>query len=170
MTSIEDFTLSPEKRTEICAGLTPRQAELVGKWMDLHVVLNRGEFGQEMDDFFHPEMHYSNPNRPDLGSYATWKTSPMALWNVFPPCVYRTVNAWGKGDDEITVLCHHWGKHSGGRYWGHEPSGREINVWWYSTIKFKEDKIVHIYSIADVLSMLQGLGVINVEMPKDPYA
>jgi hypothetical protein len=169
MVDLADFTLSSAKRAEIIAGLTPRQAELVGKWMGLHDVLNRGDF-DAMDDFFHPDMHYSNPNRPDLGTYASWKTSPMALWRVFPPCVYRTVDAWAKGDNEITVLCQHWGKHEGGRYWGNEPAGREINVWWYSTVTFKDDKIIHIYSIADVLSMLQGLGVIDVQMPVDPYA
>jgi len=76
----------------------------------------------------------------------------------------------GRATIEITVLCHHWGRHTGGRYWGHEPSGREINVYWYSTVTYKDDKIFHIHSIADVLSMLQGLGVIDVKMPADPYA
>jgi hypothetical protein len=68
------------------------------------------------------------------------------------------------------VLCNHWGKHIGSRYWGHEPSGREINIAWYSTLACKDDRIIHIYSIADMLSMLQGPGVIDVKMPADPYA
>ena len=45
----------------------------------------------------------------------------------------------GRATIEITVLCHHWGRHTGGRYWGHEPSGREINVYWYSTVTYKDD-------------------------------
>ncbi|MHC0054663.1 hypothetical protein [Actibacterium sp. D379-3] len=128
MTNIEDFTLSEAKRAEICTGLTAPQEKIVRFWMDLHDVLNRGDF-DAMDDFFHPEMTYGNPNRPDLGSYESWKVSPMKLWDIFPPCVYRTVDAWGKGDEQVTVLCHHHGKHTGARYFGKEPSGAEINVW-----------------------------------------
>ncbi|KGB83320.1 MAG: nuclear transport factor 2 family protein [Confluentimicrobium sp.] len=167
MTTLEDFTLSEEKKAEICNGLTAPQEKAVRHWMALHEVLNRGDF-DAVDDFFHPEMTYSNPNRPDLSTYATWKTSPMKLYELFPPCVYRTVGAWGRGDDEVTVLCHHWGKHTGGTYYGKEPTGNEINVWWYSTLKMKEGKIFHIYSISDILTMVMDLEVIP-RLPANPY-
>jgi SnoaL-like polyketide cyclase len=168
MANLADFTLSPAKRAEITAGLTPKQAKMVTHWMDLHEVLNRGDF-KGMDAFFHPDMTYSNPNRPDLGTYNVWKTSPQGLYKTFPPSVYRTLKAWGRGDDEICVLCHHYGKQTGGPYMGIPPKGQEINVHWFSWIKFKDDKIFHIYSISDVLSMLIDIGVIEHKQPVDPY-
>jgi len=43
-------------------------------------------------------------------------------------------------------------------------------VLWFSWLKFEGDKIVHIYSISDVLSMLKDLEVIKeVPQPVDPY-
>jgi hypothetical protein len=165
-----DFTLSPGKRAEITAGLTERQAFMVNRWMDLHEALNRGDW-DGMDQFFDTaKMSYANPNRPDLGSYQQWKTSPQGLYKTFPPSVYRTLKAWGRGDDEICVLCHHHGKHTGGPYMGVQPTGNQLDVLWFSWLKFEGDKIVHIYSISDVLSMLKDLEVIKeVPQPVDPY-
>jgi predicted ester cyclase len=168
MVDLADFTLSPAKRAEITAGLTPKQVRMVNHWMDMHEVLNRGDW-DTMDSFFHPDMTYSNPNRPDLGPYKQWKTSPQGLYKTFPPSVYRTLKAWGRGDDEICVLCHHHGKQTGGPYMGVPPKGQEINVYWFSWLKFKDDKIIHIYSIADVLTMLINVGAIDFKQPTDPY-
>ena len=75
----------------------------------------------------------------------------------------------GRGDDEICVLCHHHGKQTGGNYMGVPPKGQEINVVWFSWLRFAGDKIVHIYSISDVLTMLQDIGVIDYKQPVDPY-
>lgn len=167
--SLEDFKLSPEDRAKITDGLTERQTFMVNHWMNLHDVLNRGEF-EKMDDFFDPEkMTYDNPNRPDLGVYKEWKTSPHGLWKVMPPCVYRTLKAWGSGENEICVLCHHHGMFTGSPYMGVEPNGNEINVVWFSWLRFEGDKIVHIYSISDVYTMLIDLGVIDKPQPVDPY-
>jgi len=164
-----DFVLSPEKRAEITAGLTPRQAFMVTQWMNLHEVINRGDW-DGMDKFFDTEkMTYDNPNRPDLGTYKVWKTSPQGLYKTFPPSIYRTLKAWGRGDDEICVLCHHHGKHTGGNYMGIKPTGNPLNVVWFSWLRFEGDKIVHIYSISDVYSMLIDIGVVSAPQPVDPY-
>jgi hypothetical protein len=164
-----DFKLSKEKRAEITNGLTDRQAFMVNQWMDLHEALNAGDW-DGMDKFFDTsKMSYGNPNRPDLGSYHQWKTSPQGLYKTFPPSVYRTLKAWGRGDDEICVLCHHHGKHTGGPYMGVQPTGNQLDVLWFSWLKFEGDKIIHIYSISDVLSMLKDLEVIEVPQPVDPY-
>jgi hypothetical protein len=169
MLDLSNFTLSPAKRAEITKGLTPRQAHMVGRWMDLHEVINRADWNG-MDAFFDTDkMTYDNPNRPDLGTYWVWKTSPQGLYKTFPPSVYRTVKAWGSGDDEICVLCHHTGRHTGGPYMGTPPSGVEMNVWWFSWLRFEGDKIVHIYSISDVLSFFKDIGVVDVPQPVDPY-
>ena len=73
-------------------------------------------------------------------------------------------------DDEIWVYCHHHGKQTGGRYMGQEPRGQEINVEWFSTVHFKDDKIIRIFSIADVLGMFISVGAIDPKMlPTDPY-
>src|SRR5690606_31656879 len=96
-------------------------------------------------------------------------TSPRALYTTFPPSLYRTLKAWGSGDDEICVLCHHHGKHTGGPYMGVKPTGNQLDVLWFSWLKFEGDKIVHIYSISDVLSMLIDLEVIAAPQPVDPY-
>src|SRR3546814_2410451 len=78
-----DFVLSKEKRAEITAGLTPAQAKMVEHWMDLHEVINRGDW-DGMDKFFNTDtMTYDNPNRPDLGTYHVWKTSPQGLYKTF---------------------------------------------------------------------------------------
>lgn len=167
--TIADFKLSKEKRAEITRGLTERQAFMVNRWMDLHEVINAGDW-DGMDKFFDTEkMTYDNPNRPDLGTYKVWKTSPQGLYKTFPPSAYRTLKAWGRGDDEICVLCHHHGKQTGGPYMGVQPKGQEINVVWFSWLRFEGDKIVHIYSISDVLSMLIDVGVIDYKQPVDPY-
>ena len=169
MIDLSNFVLSPEKRAEITAGLTERQRFMVTRWMDLHEVINRGDW-DGMDAFFDTEkMTYDNPNRPDLGVYWQWKTSPQGLYKTFPPSVYRTVKAWGRGEDEICALCHHTGKHTGGPYMGKAPSGAEINVWWFSWLRFEGDKIVHIYSISDLLTEFKDLGLIDVPNPVDPY-
>lgn len=149
--------------------LSPTQNKRLQFWMDLQNTLNDGKFGAEMDAFFHPEFTYANPNRPDLGSYQQWKTSPEALYNTFPPSKYATIDAVAKNDNEIWILGHHYGKQTGGPYMGIPAKGQEINVKWFSIVRFKDDKIVHIYSISDVLSMLQGIGVKEIMQPVDPY-
>ena len=165
-----DFVLSKDKRAEINAGLTARQAFMVNQWMDLHDVLNRGDW-DAMDTFFDTEkMTYANPNRPDLGTYFQWKSSPQGLYKTFPPSIYRTLKAWGSGENEICVLAHHHGKHTGGPYMGVQPTGNQLDVVWFSWLKFEGDKIVHMYSISDVLSMLKDLEVIkDLPQPVDPY-
>jgi predicted ester cyclase len=164
-----DFVLSKEVRDKITAGLTSRQSFMVNHWMNLHDTLNRGDW-DAMDVFFDTDkMTYGNPNRPDLGTYWQWKTSPQGLYKTFPPSAYRTLKAWARGDDEICVLCHHQGKHTGGRYMGVEPTGNQLDVLWFSWLKFEGDKIIHIYSISDVLSMLIDLEVIPSLQPVDPY-
>lgn len=150
--------------------LTPAQKRKVQIWMDLQDTLNSGEFGAGMDKYFHPDMTYGNPSRPDLGTYKQWKTSPKELYKRFPPSHYRTVDALGKGDDEIWVYCDHVGELTGGRYMGQQPKGQKIHVEWFSTVKFKDDLIIRIFSIADVLGMLIAVGVIDPKaMPIDPY-
>ncbi|RZF59130.1 hypothetical protein EWE75_23400 [Sphingomonas populi] len=167
--TLDDFSPSVEKRAEITKGLTERQAFMANRWMSLFDTLNRGDF-EKMDDFFDAsKMTYANPNRPDLGSYAQWKPGALELYNTFPPCVYRVLKAWGNGDDEVTVLCHHHGKHTGAPYMGVQPTGNQLDSLWFSWIKFEGDKIVHIYSISDVLSMLIDLEVISAPQPVDPY-
>jgi hypothetical protein len=53
---------------------------------------------------------------------------------------------------------------------GVQPTGNQLDVLWFSWLKFEGDKIVHIYSISDVLSMLKDLEVIkDVPQPVDPY-
>lgn len=169
MTDLSLFTLSEDQKHEITAHLTPKQSQRVRTWMSLHETLNAGDF-DKMDSYFHPEMTYGNPNRPDLGTYLSWKTSPTELYKRFPPSCYRTIAATARGDDEIWVHCHHYGKLTGGRYMGAEPQGQEINVQWFSIITFKEDKIFRIFSIADVLGMMISVGVIDPsKMPVDPY-
>jgi hypothetical protein len=53
---------------------------------------------------------------------------------------------------------------------GIDPAGNEINVEWFSIVKFKDGKIIRIFSIADVLGMLISVGVVDSKkMPVDPY-
>src|SRR5271167_313719 len=150
--------------------LTERQKANVRMWRDVLNTMNEGHFDQRLDRYFHAEATYGNPNRPDLGSYASWKTSPEQLYKRFPPSHYRIVDALAKGDDQIWVHCHHVGALTGGRYMGVEPKGQNISVEWFSTITFKEGLILRIFSIADALGMLIGVGVIDAsKMPVDPY-
>jgi len=58
--------------------LTEKQKQNLIFWTDLQETLNRGDF-EGMDTFFHPEFRYSNPNRPDLGTYEQWKVSPVSV-------------------------------------------------------------------------------------------
>jgi predicted ester cyclase len=163
-------TVKPHADVGMMTHLSDRQKQRVRTWMSLQDTLNAGQFGDEMDAFFHPDMTYGNPSRPDLGTYQSWKTSPRELYSRFPPSHYRTIDAWAKGDDEVCVYCHHYGRLTGGRYMGMEPQGQEINVEWYSTVNFQEDKIIRIYSIADVLGMMIAVGRIDpAVMPIDPY-
>src|SRR5271168_1886223 len=128
MTDISLFKLSPEKRAEITQGLTPKQTKMVTHWMDLHETINKGDW-DGMDAFFDTaKMTYDNPNRPDLGTFFAWKTSPQGLYKTFPPSIYRTLKAWASGENEICVLCHHHGKHTGGNYMGIKPTGNPLNV------------------------------------------
>lgn len=169
MVDMNQYTLSEAQKKEICAPLTPRQAERVHTWISLQETLNRGDF-DAMDRFFHPDFTYGNPNRPDLGSYKSWKTSPMELYKRFPPSAYRTIAATARSDDEIWVYCQHHGKQTGGNYMGVAPRGQEINVEWFSIITFWGEKILRIFSIADVLGMMIAVGVIDPsKMPVDPY-
>jgi hypothetical protein len=169
MVDLSLFTLSEDKKKEICAPLTAKQAERVRTWIALQETLNRGDF-DAMDGFFDPDFTYGNPNRPDLGTYKQWKTSPMELYKRFPPSAYRTISATARSDDEIWVYCHHYGKQTGGNYMGVPPKGQEINVQWFSTITFKGDRILRIFSIADVLGMMIAVGAIDPsKMPVDPY-
>ena len=170
MINAQDFTHTPRRRAEIAQELTAAQAKMANHWMDLFdQAFNVGNF-VKMDEFFHPEMTYSNPNRSDLGPYRQWKTSPVALYKTFPPSLYRVLEVYGRGEDKICVFCNHQGIQTGGPYMGVPPHGQEINVHWFSVLTFKDDKIIHIYSISDVLTMLIGIGVIDPDkQPIDPY-
>lgn len=148
--------------------LTDRQKQLAQIWVDNQETLNRGEF-DKMDQYFHKDFQYGNPNRPDLGTYDQWKTSPVALYKTFFPAAYKTIDIVGKGDDEIWIYATHFCKHVGGPYMGIQPTGNEFQVNWFSIVKFKDDKIVHIFSISDVLSMLIDIGVLPERQPVDPY-
>lgn len=170
MINPEDFKHTPERRQEIVKGLTDKQAKMANHWMDLFDhAFNVGDF-VKMDEFFHPDMTYSNPNRLDLGPYVQWKTSPVALYKTFPPSLYRVLEVYGRGDDKVCVFCNHQGIQTGGPYMGVPPQGQHINVHWFSVLTFKDDKIIHIYSISDVLTMLIDIGVIPAnKQPVDPY-
>src|SRR3546814_17199962 len=52
--------------------LTEGQKKMVKHWTDLQETLNRGDF-DTLDQFFHKDFRYGNPNRPDLGNYEEWK-------------------------------------------------------------------------------------------------
>ena len=52
--TLDDFKLSPEKRAEICDGLTERQTFMVNQWMDLHDKLNVGDWSG-FDDYLDKE-------------------------------------------------------------------------------------------------------------------
>lgn len=162
--------LLPHTNIDAIPDLTDRQRENVKTWARLQSLLNEGKFGEEMDAFFHPDFTYSNPSRPDLGTYASWKTSPMEMRRRFPPAHYHLIDATAKGDDEIWVLCEQVGKHTGGNYMGKAPTGNEFAVQWFSIVSFRDGKIVKIFSIADVLSQLIQIGVIAPNfLPVDPY-
>jgi len=148
--------------------LTDKQKQMVKHWTDLQETLNAGDF-DGMDRFFHPDFRYGNPNRPDLGTYEQWKTSPVALYKTFFPAAYKTIDAVGKGEDEIWIYATHYCKHVGGPYMGVQPTGNAFQVNWFSIVKFKDDKIVSIFSISDVLTMLKDIGVVEVPQPVDPY-
>ena len=116
--SLDDFTLSTEQRNEICNGLTERQSFMVNQWMNIHDQLNQGNFQALREYCDVDNFTYDNPNRPDLGSFEEWSTSPEGLHKTFPPCVYRCMKAWATGDDEICVLNHHYGKQDNEPYMG----------------------------------------------------
>jgi len=169
MVDMSLFSLSEARKREICAPLTAKQAQRVRTWIALQETLNRGDF-EAMDAFFHADFTYGNPSRPDLGSYQSWKSSPMELYRRFPPSAYRTISATARSDDEIWVYCHHYGKLTGGNYMGIAPAGQEINVHWFSIVNFRDERILRIFSIADVLGMLISVGVIDPgKLPVDPY-
>ena len=170
MINKEEFVHTPERRSEVVQGLTPQQAKMANHWMNLFdQAFNVGDF-VKMDEFFHPDMTYGNPNRLDIPTYASWKTSPMALYKIFPPSVYRVLEVYGRGEDKICVFCNHQGEQTGGPYMGVPPTGQHIDVHWFSVLTFKDDKIFHIYSISDVLTMLIDIGVIDKnKQPVDPY-
>lgn len=170
MLNVQDFKHTPERRAAIVQGLTGAQAKMANHWMNLFdQAFNVGDF-VKMDEFFHPDMTYSNPNRLDLGPYKQWKTSPVALYKTFPPSLYRVLEVYGRGEDKICVFCNHQGIQTGGPYMGVPPRGQKINVHWFSVLTFKDDKIIHIYSISDVLTMLIDIGVIEPnKQPVDPY-
>lgn len=162
--------LKTQLQLDTLTHLSPRQQQMAGIWTSLQDTLNAGKFGDEMDAFFTEDFSYGNPSRPDLGSYASWKTSPMELYRRLPPSHYTTLDVAGRGEDQIWVHCHHTGKHTGGPYMGQAPSGTEFVVEWFSIVSFVGDKIVRIFSIADVLSMLIQLGVLDKSaLPVDPY-
>jgi ketosteroid isomerase-like protein len=150
-------------------GLTDRQRANIRAWMDLQDVLNEGDFGERMDAFFHPDMTYGNPSRPDLGGYATWKTSPEQMYARFKAFQWVR-SATGLGDDQIWTHNRQVGQHTGGRYMGVEPTGHDITVEWFSVVTFQDGKIIRIFSIADVLGMLMQVGVLpRTALPVDPY-
>src|SRR3546814_14466824 len=70
--------------------LTEGQKKMVKHWTDLQETLNRGDF-DTMDQFFHKDFRYGNTNRPDLGTYEEWKTSPVALYKTFFPADRKRV-------------------------------------------------------------------------------
>jgi ketosteroid isomerase-like protein len=145
-----------------------KQKKNIQTWLDVQSTLNRGDF-DAMDAYFHEDFEYENPSRPDLKGFLSWKQSPMALYNVFPPCIYTVRQITVEGDDTVWALCHHFGIHKG-RYMGVEGTGNEMQIEWVSIINFKDGRITKIKSIADVLTQLIQVGVIDKsKLPIDPY-
>lgn len=148
--------------------LNDKQKRNIKHWTDYCETLNRGDF-VGMDKFFHKDFRYANPNRPDLTTFEQWKTSPVALYKTFYPAAYKTIDAVAKGDEEIWIYATHYCKHVGGPYMGVQPTGKEFQVNWFSIVKFKEEQIVDLFSISDVLTMLIDIGVLPERQPVDPY-
>lgn len=167
--TLEDFNITEAKRAELTQGLTERQAFMANRWMDVLYASSEGRLDEFQFLFDTEKMTYANPNRPDMATFAVWSAGARELFKTFPPCVYRPLEIYARGDNEICTFNHHHGKHTGGPYMGVQPTGNELNVLWFSIIKFEGDKIVHIYSISDVLSMLIDLEVISAPQPVDPY-
>lgn len=137
-------------------------------WRDLIEVLNRGDFGPAMDEFFHPDFEYDNASRPDLRSYAEWKKSPMHLYATFPPHQYTVADIAAEAD-KVWVYCTQHGFHTGGPYMGVQPSGNQTHIEWFSIVTFKDGKIIKIFSIADLLAMFMQIGVLDESfMPVQP--
>ena len=79
--SLDDFNLTDADRARMCEGLTERQAFMANQWMNIHKELNKGNF-QALREYCDTEnFTYDNPNRPDLGDFAEWSTSPQGLWD-----------------------------------------------------------------------------------------
>jgi predicted ester cyclase len=142
-------------------------SDLIQKWKDLFEVMNAGDF-VAMDEFFHPDFVYDNPSRPDLRTYQEWKKSPMHLYETFIPNNYIVKDAVAS-ENQVWAYCVNDTRHVGGPYMGAEPSNKPVYIEWFSIIEFKDDKIVRIFSIADVLGMLLQIGAIDKSLtPVNP--
>lgn len=167
--TLEDFSITDAQRETLTEGFNERQRFMANRWIDVLAAVSN-ERWEEFDTLFDTEkMTYANPNRPDLGSFAMWAAGGKELAKTFPPNVYRPLEIFARGENEICTYNHHHGFHTGGPYMGVKPTGNELNALWFSIIRFEGDKIVHIYSISDVLSMLIDLEVISAPQPVDPY-
>jgi hypothetical protein len=151
--------------------LTEKQKSNVRHWKNVLDTMNAGHFDERLARYFHSDMKYVNPNRPDLTDFAKWRTSPEQLYLRFPPSHYRIIAATAIGDEEIWVHCHHVGALTGGSYMHVEPRGQEIDVQWFSTLNFKDGKIVRLFSIADILGgILLPVGIVTKgQVPANPY-
>ncbi|AXL53663.1 hypothetical protein DSC91_007208 [Paraburkholderia caffeinilytica] len=144
-----------------------QQEKNMQTWRDIQACCNRGDW-EALATYFDPDFRYINASRPDLGTYDEWIKSPMANFTTFPPCRY-TIKEMTATDDKVWAYCHHYGVHSGGPYMGIQPTGNEVNVEWISIVTFNGDKVIRIFSIADVLGMFIQLGVIDrSQLPVNP--
>lgn len=129
-------------------------------WTDLFGVLNAADF-DTMDQFFDADaFRYKNVNRTDLGTYASWKVSPIAHYHAFGVQQYtRQAIAYGNNIWSYNVQD---GKHVGEPWMGVPATGKSLHVEWFSITRFNAaGKIIEINSVADVLGMMTQVGVIE---------
>ena len=150
------------------SGYSQVHIDNMNTWRSLMDVINKEDFGS-MDQFFHDQFVYENPSRPDMKGFELWKQGASSLAKVFPPCKYTIRQITAEGDNFVWVLCHHYGIHKA-RYMGVEATGNEMQIEWVSIVEFKDAKILRIKSIADVLTQLIQIGLIDkAKLPVDPY-
>ena len=103
---------------------------------------------------------YTNP----FGTGPTARTEPIRRYHGAFPDLHLDIEDLVVAGDEVVLRCTFRGTDTGG-YVGRAPTGRTVEEWVVSIMRFEDDKVVEEWIGADKLGLFIQLGVLDSPWP-----
>jgi steroid delta-isomerase-like uncharacterized protein len=136
------------------AAVEEQNKAIVLKWFG---EVNKDNFNSLYKELFAADSkHYIPPNAEPLG-YEDYKPMAQNIYNAFPEITHTVDEIFAEGDKVVAkILVHTVHK---GKFFGIPATGKDLEWTSIAIFQFSEGKIKARWEIADVLGIMQQLGM-----------